>query len=382
MNFETIDFMICNFLHFSQEELLERDRLLLNSLGFQKCAERGIFNYLSFNPGGYEVLYLDYFLSKLSEKGRAVFILSESFLNRKNHADFRKKPAENGIIDTIIEFPKGFLCKSNVRLVLLLLIKEKRKIIILMQCHLLNVPKRIFPVFLKKITELIAADFAAARKIYPLETMEKTSRLDFSHISDDFFYHENTVELGKICKHIFRGIPPKKTVKGGRRISILSYKFGFGERSFALTKKVSFSKKEIEKYRLCRGDILLSCKGSVKVVIADKELPDMPVVISDNIFVLRVDKEKYHPYVLFYYLRIAEKQEEIKKTGTKGNVYVLKKEDLEKFPVPCLLREDCNELGELIRKTEKEYDTAISEAAVKYDSQCSFIKDKFKIKRR
>lgn len=105
-------------------------------------------------------------------------------------------------------------------------------------------------------------------------------------------------------------------------------------------------------------------------MIADKELPDMHVVISDNIFVLRVDKEKYHPYVLFYYLRIAEKQEEIKKTGTKGNVYVLKKEDLEKIPVPCLLREDCNELGELIRKTEKEYDTAISEAAVKYDSQC------------
>lgn len=380
MNFETIDFMICNFLHFSQEELLERDRLLLNSLGFQKCAERGIFNYLSFNPGGYEVLYLDYFLSKLSEKGRAVFILSESFLNRKNHADLMKKLAENGIIDTIIEFPKGFLCKSNVRLVLLIIDKGKEKNHHINAVSFTECSKKDFSSIPQKITELIAADFAAARKIYPLETMEKTSRLDFSHISDDFFYHENTVELGKICKHIFRGIPPKKTVKGGEESVYYLTNSDLGERSFALTKKVSFSKKEIEKYRLCRGDILLSCKSSVKVVIADKELPDMHVVISDNIFVLRVDKEKYHPYVLFYYLRIAEKQEEIKKTGTKGNVYVLKKEDLEKIPVPCLLREDCNDLGELIRKTEKEYDTAISEAAVKYDSQCSFIKDKFKIK--
>lgn len=367
---EKKDFMYCNLSQFVFTDLSDREKWMISAVYFNNLLEIKKLSYLTCNPYNYEVLYLDWLITHLSDNGRGIFILSENFFRGTDYSDFRIKLAEEGIIDAIIELPRGFLGKSDVRLILLVIDKSKRNNFIVNVVSYKDVKKNDFSLIPQKILNIKTENFVNARKINLMDTIQLTSRLDLYNIEDEFFYDDGkNIRLQKVCRIIFRGIPKSKTKKGLTAEAYYITNSDIESRGFRIGAKQFFTIKDIEKYSIHKGDIILSCKSSVKIAIVGYE-PEEPILISDSLYVIRLDMEKYHPYVLFYYLKLPEIQKKIAELGRNQKVYVLNKEDLERFPIPFLVVEDCNHLGESIQKNEEEYDKAINQAKWDYNRAC------------
>jgi type I restriction enzyme S subunit len=112
------------------------------------------------------------------------------------------------------------------------------------------------------------------------------------------------VKLGKISKSIFYGVTAKATkentgLKFLRTTEIIDFKFDYDKLPYA---EITNNVKDLDKYTLKEGDILIARAGSIGVsTISDKDYKN--IIFGSYLIKVELSKEKIFPYFLYYFLQ-------------------------------------------------------------------------------
>ncbi len=131
------------------------------------------------------------------------------------------------------------------------------------------------------------------------------------------------------------------------------------------TSKILPEERWKELYELEAGDILITSKGNVmKVAMVGAEIKN--AIVTANLFCIRVDKNKYSPEVLKYYLE-SEKGMQLLDALTRGAVIKsLASSDLEKLLIPNISLKEQVMVSKLITRVEEDYKKDLEIAERRY----------------
>ena len=109
-----------------------------------------------------------------------------------------------------------------------------------------------------------------------------------------------------------------------------------------------------EKFRIREDDILLTSKGAV-IKSAIVETPPPEAFASGNITILRTNREKYDPYVLFEYLNSSQGMLELEKIQSGTTIRILNNTNLKSFQIPAYDINLMEKIGSRLKRNRKTY---------------------------
>ena len=122
------------------------------------------------------------------------------------------------------------------------------------------------------------------------------------------------------------------------------------------------------KYDIQAGDIIMTTKGTTaKAVIVPDDF--LPAFISNNLTIIRVNKEKYSPYVLLKYLRSDLGRLVLDSVTTGAGVRIINASKLGNIEIPEYDTEKCLQLGDKIKSATLEYQKKIDAAKKKLEAE-------------
>lgn len=128
----------------------------------------------------------------------------------------------------------------------------------------------------------------------------------------------------------------------------------------------------IDLYEVQVGDILITSKGSLfKIAIVDESITN--AILTANLFFIRVNKSKYRPEVLKYYLESELGQKLIESISKGAIIKSISNRDLEELLVPQIPMEIQNQIVENIKNCKTEYERAVYEAKTQYEEKLDHI---------
>lgn len=105
------------------------------------------------------------------------------------------------------------------------------------------------------------------------------------------------------------------------------------------------------KYRIQKDDILITSKGTaLKLAIVEDYSPE--AYISGNLTLIRVNPEKYHPYVLFEYLNSRQGQISLERIQSGTTIRILSNASLQKLKIPEYHLEKMREIGKELKENQ------------------------------
>lgn len=105
------------------------------------------------------------------------------------------------------------------------------------------------------------------------------------------------------------------------------------------------------KYRIQKDDILITSKGTaLKLAIVEDYSPE--AYISGNLTLIRVNPEKYHPYVLFEYLNSRQGQISLERIQSGTTIRILSNTSLQKLKIPEYHLEKMREIGKELKENQ------------------------------
>ncbi len=130
-------------------------------------------------------------------------------------------------------------------------------------------------------------------------------------------------------------------------------------------------------FRIREDDILLISKGTViKLALAKKS--EYTGYISGNITILRVNRSLYHPYVLYDYLQSGEGHDALECIQSGTTIRILNNTNLKKLDIPKYPAARMQEVGELLRQNQWEYDRRQKELTAEYLRQKKQLQERLK----
>ncbi len=184
------------------------------------------------------------------------------------------------------------------------------------------------------------AELLMERKV-PIEEMQNAS----VWIPDRFFIRQNqylnekihTVQLGSLCRDIFRGAPGRFFSKEGKEaVRYLSLKHvgaGLLDVNDLSTMQIE-SVSRIKRYLLRQGDVIVSCRGEFFRPLLLTGTSTIPVTGGDNYVIIRPDLNLVDPGFLFRYLRSRAGQAFLFGMSTGKRIRVLNVRAMAEIPVP------------------------------------------------
>ena len=122
------------------------------------------------------------------------------------------------------------------------------------------------------------------------------------------------------------------------------------------------------KYDIQAGDIIMTTKGTTaKAVIVPDDF--LPAFISNNLTIIRVNKEKYSPYVLLKYLKSDLGRLVLDSVTTGAGVRIINASKLGNIEIPDYDTEKCMQLGDRIKSATLEYQKKIDAAKKKLEAE-------------
>ena len=122
------------------------------------------------------------------------------------------------------------------------------------------------------------------------------------------------------------------------------------------------------KYDIQAGDIIMTTKGTTaKAVIVPDDY--LPAFISNNLTIIRVNKEKYSPYVLLKYLRSDLGRLVLDSVTTGAGVRIINASKLGNIEIPDYDTEKCLQLGDRIKSATLDYQKKVDAAKKKLEAE-------------
>ena len=106
-----------------------------------------------------------------------------------------------------------------------------------------------------------------------------------------------------------------------------------------------------EKYRVRQDDILITSKGTALKLALAEDLGDN-VYISGNLTMIRVDPEKYDPYILFEYLNSGQGRIALERIQSGTTIRILSSASLERLKIPAYDLERMKSVGARLQENQ------------------------------
>lgn len=141
-----------------------------------------------------------------------------------------------------------------------------------------------------------------------------------------------TVELGEVAK-IYRGINVAGLSRSETGIGVLrlsDVRDGEIRKEGVTRYDVTDGEKQM-RYRICEGDILVSCKGkAIKLCLVSE---DASLLLSHDFLGIRVDRAKVDPWYLYYFLQSPTGWQAFQRIQMGSSIPMIRAADLERFPL-------------------------------------------------
>ena len=343
------------------------------------------FRYGAPTKNNLEWAFIQNAIYHLNRQGKGILIGSKGMLVRGLEDKIRARVVKEDLVECIITLPDNLYENTNIGSELMIINHNKpvdRKGGVLF-INASNYKKRlnsnqqtITKEGVKKITEaysnnILKEDFS---KFVNIEKMEEydyrlnpVEYIDFENIKNQF---NRTVPLGDIAE-IARGvnIGPKEMEKleeGGDYCyinvrNVDDSGINYEDATMIQPKGMDW----FEKYSIKADDIIITAKGwETKVALVDSAYKDS--FISSNLTRIRVNSNKYNPYILLEYLKsdIGKRMLESLQTGT--TVTLINNKQLSRLEVPVYSKEMMEETGQAIKANRKIYQERLNLAEKEY----------------
>lgn len=111
---------------------------------------------------------------------------------------------------------------------------------------------------------------------------------------------------------------------------------------------------KLSKYYLEDGDLIITAKNSIVKTAVYKAEDNKKIILTGNLIVIRLDKNKCDPYYLQAFLNSEDGQNEIKSIQTGTTIKVINPKRLEEMMIPLKVIEDQKKIAALCKKTIQE----------------------------
>lgn len=327
-------------------------------------------------------------LSKLKPTGRAITTTSVGGLNRTSDIKIREGIINDDLVEAIIMLPSSMYANTAIPTAIIVFNKQKaesiRNKVIMIDASECFVRKnrRQNSLTQETINRIINAvqnrmEEKQFSTIVDLETLRKNEY----NLNASYYLNAKLIEqrLGKsiILKEIAEILPGVQVSANDLELlkqnpthyflnvrNIQEDMILYEEEDRIRDKKVNW----YGKYDIQAGDIIMTTKGTTaKAVIVPDDF--LPAFISNNLTIIRVNKEKYSPYVLLKYLRSDLGRLVLDSVTTGAGVRIINASKLGNIEIPDYDIEKCLNLGDRIKSATLDYKKKIDAAKKKLEAE-------------
>lgn len=310
-------------------------------------------------------------LDHVNEQGKAIIIVTKGALVRQREKSIREILTRKDWLEAVITLPANLYASTHLGFELLILNKRKPG----------AYREKVFFADIsekkdhaKGICEISAQAMEILKKSYEnlevhalfstVASLKEIEEQDFSW--NPFLYiqrkenenkRQETIELGEIAE-IMRGAQISKEEEAVLSDQPTHYwlnirNIGDNEILFDPNSMLRAKTPEWEeKFGIRAEDILVTSKGTaLKTCMADQYMPK--AFLCGNITRIRVNKEKYDPYVLYEFLTSETGRAVLESIQSGSTIKVLSNTNLKKMPVPAY--KNVRETGEQLKQVYQEY---------------------------
>lgn len=321
----------------------------------------------------------------LNKNGIIVALVPDGGLFNILDRDIRRYLIEENYLDTIISLPGGIIPSTGIGCSLLIAKKnrELKQNVKMINARDLYERKRRYLEFteenIEQIFEWYKSDTAYENVIFvnKEEITEQDYNFEFTRYIKRHIL-ENATELGSVTENIFRGyqVTAKELDeivsldKNETRYYIVNVSDVQPEGYIVsnLQGLRSDAGERLAKYYLEDGDLIITAKNSVVKTAVYEAEDDKKIILTGNLIVIRLDKNKCDPYYLQAFLNSEDGQNEIKSIQTGTTIKVINPKRLEEMMIPLKVIEDQKEIAALCKKTIQEIQDLKNTLYVKTES--------------
>ncbi|MGL4362224.1 MAG: N-6 DNA methylase [Cellulosilyticaceae bacterium] len=330
--------------------------------------------------------YVEHMVKSCKEKAIVLLPIGALFSNRPIDKKIRKRFIEEDMIEGVIYLPNRIFSRSSVSTCWVIINKNKEE----------SFKNKVMFIDLTESTEEISrrqCDVTERSIQEAKELYNNAKESDISFVVNKEWFEENdyyldildaikrekalanvnkmpTVKLSSIAE-IKRGVQvPKSRVDALKGDKATHYMITLGNirKGQIILDETSMVEPEPrwkELYELEAGDIVITSKGNeMKVAMIGEEIKN--AIVTANLFCIRVDKSKYSPEILRYYLE-SEKGMQLLESLTRGAmIKSLGRSDLEQLLVPNINKREDEIINKLIKRVEDDYKKDIEMANKRY----------------
>lgn len=314
-------------------------------------------------------------LETISETGKASVIVTSGALTRRNEAKLRKEVVSKDWVEAVITLPPNLY--SNTRIGSEILVFNKRKpserrekilFIDISECffrdhrnyysitqHGLDVTSEIFHNYEEKegiscvVDNAVVAEGICSLKPFLYLEMKSAKTLK-----------QPVLRLKEIA-YVMRGVQLKKEeeellCQNGEAHYLNVKDIRDGNICYEDSRMITPKNRDWHrKFQIQEDDILITSKGSTfKVAIVGENPPE--AYICGNLTLLRVDQEKYHPYVLYEFLTSDEGQRTLESIQSGTTIRVLNNTNLAEMFIPKHEEKTMHRVGEQLKDNRRNYE--------------------------
>lgn len=327
-------------------------------------------------------------LNKLKPAGRAIATTSVGGLNRASDIKIREGIINDDLVEAIIMLPSSMYVNTAIPTAIIVFNKRKAEsiknkvIMIDASEHFVRKNRRQNSLTQETINRIIdvvqnGMEEKQFSTIVDLETLRKNEY----NLNASYYLNAKLIEqrLGKsiILKEIAEILPGVQVSANDLELlkknathyflnvrNIQDVMILYEEEDRIRDKKVNW----YGKYDIQAGDIIMTTKGTTAkaVIVPDDFLPSF---ISNNLTIIRVNQEKYSPYVLLKYLKSDLGRLVLDSVTTGAGVRIINASKLGNIEIPEYDTEKCLQLGDRIKTATLEYQKKIDAAKKKLEAE-------------
>ena len=313
-------------------------------------------------------IFIQDVLYRLKKTGTAAVLVTPGALTRVNEEILREQIVVNDWLEAVITLPENLYSKYYAGTELLIFNKDKEssrkgKVIFI------DISKE-FKRQGRRTVEITEAGLLQVREIFvhswevkgvsAVCSREQIQKNQYSFKPSQYIQQENEWEfvselvLEDIAQ-ITRGaqVPKRADVVEDGDVYFLNIKDIQEKRiQYEGADKVRSTNSVCKgKYRIQKDDILITSKGTaLKLAIVEDYSPE--AYISGNLTLIRVNPEKYHPYVLFEYLNSRQGQISLERIQSGTTIRILSNASLQKLKIPEYHLEKMREIGKELKENQ------------------------------
>jgi type I restriction-modification system DNA methylase subunit len=342
---------------------------LNKALKHHKVYEYGIPSKVAADWGNFQIgLY------SLKDDGKAIVTASSGALFRSSDQDIRKATIDLDLIETVILLPASLYAETSIQTALIVFNQNKsnqgqKKIMFVdasNEYERLNRKQNTIPdAGVEKILSCIL-EYKEIEGFSTLTDVDTVANNEYN-LNPSVYINAKVIEesLGKTIqlKEVAKVLPgvqvSKRDFETLRRNSTHYYLnikniqgegIVYDEEDRIRDKKVNW----YGKYDIKSGDIILTSKGTTsRAVIVPDDYKES--FISNNLTIIRVNPNKYDPYVLKKYLQSEIGRLVLESVTTGTTIKVINASKLETIEIPDYDLETIQSMGSRIKKNEQAY---------------------------